>query len=90
MVPEVVPSLAAFLMLDNNDAVVEADLVEGYVRRFAAIEPAQAEAEAAQIMGCMAAGNVVVVRAVMLSMLDRFPAPPPDAVADRRVPDNPA
>lgn len=89
MAPEVVPALAGFLMLDNNDTVVDAELVEGYVRRFSALaDSGQAEAEAAQIMGCMATGNVVVVRAVMLAMVDRYPSPPPrdPPAADRQVP----
>lgn len=65
------PALAAFLMLDNNDSVVEAELVEEYVRRYMAWPEAKQERLAEQLMACMDTGNVVVVRAVMLATLEQ-------------------
>ena len=64
------PSLAAFLLMDNNETHVEDVLVEEYVRRYMRWPEAGQERAAGQLMACIDAGNVTVVRAVMLATLE--------------------
>ena len=60
------PTLGAFLMLDNNEALVDADLVEAYVRDFMAKSDVDRERHADLMLSCIASGNIAVIRALMM------------------------
>ncbi len=75
------PSLAAFLLMDGNETHVEDVLVEEYVRRYMRRPETEQDHIAKQLIECIEVGNVTVVRAVMLATLEMqgwaLPVQPP-------------
>ena len=63
----VLPALGAFLMSDNNGAMVGTDVVDGFVHQLLCASDDKAERMASDILSCITCGNIKVVKAVMAS-----------------------